>query len=293
MRKLWMAFWTLSKVERVGLTALLIILGAHLFWQSTAPEIEGPVFLDAELSSLALRLEQQQATAPTDVPAELPATLFKFNINTADSLELGALGLSEKSISGLLRFRSKGGLVRDMAGFDKLFSLTDRDKARLRDWVQFELPPRDVLPAAGEVARESERTVTWRLVDLNAADSLSLLAVPGVGPATASRILSYRQRLGGFARLEQLREVYSIDSTRFEAIAPFLMVDSQAVLSKLNLNLATEQDLAAHPYFGKTLARRLVAYRSQHGNFESAEALKRIHGLDSMRLTKLLPYCQW
>jgi competence protein ComEA len=294
MRKLWMAFWTLSKGERIGISLLLLLLGLHISIDAWLPAKEaGPVALDKELAAFLQQEASLLAVAsPADAAQEVQVEMFPFNINTVDSASMLRMGLSGRSISGLLRFRNKGGKIRDMAAFEKLFSLTDAEKDQLRPWVQFDTAEHAAdlssRTAAGHTDGRNTET-TWQAIYLNQADSLTLLKVPGIGPAFAGRILRYRERLGGFTALQQLREVYGIDSVRYEALAPLLLLEPTLV-RPLFLNQAEEADLAAHPYIGKVVARRLVAYRQQHGHFKKPEDLLRIHGLDSLRFQKLLPY---
>lgn len=291
MRKLWMAFWTLGKGERVGISVLLLLLSLHLSIGYWLPATEaGPVVLNQELAAFL----QQEASlmainaAPDDISAAAPE-LFPFNINTIDSSDMVRLGLSKRSISGLLRFRSKGGKVHDEFAFDKLFSLTETEKHRLRPWLQFEQEAAGA--ASANKSDFNKAAATWQAVSLNHADSLALLEVPGIGPAFAGRIVRYRERLGGFTTIYQLKEVYGIDSARYEALAPLFHLPTTAV-QPLYVNQAEELQLAAHPYIGKVLARRVIAYRQQHGPFKKPEDLLRIHGLDSLRFQKLLPYLQ-
>jgi competence ComEA-like helix-hairpin-helix protein len=61
-------------------------------------------------------------------------------------------------------------------------------------------------------------------LDLNAADSLALLALPGIGPAFASRILAYRRAHGGFTRVEELRGVKGIGPKRLERLRALVTV---------------------------------------------------------------------
>ncbi|MDP2188019.1 MAG: helix-hairpin-helix domain-containing protein [Sphingobacteriaceae bacterium] len=291
MRKLWMAFWTLSKGERIGVSLLLALLGLHLSIDAWLPAKEaGPVALDAELAAFLQQEALLLAGASPGTSEEAPAVeLFPFNINTIDSAGMRTLGLSSRSISGLLRFRNKGGQIRDIAAFDKLFSLTDAEKDRLRPWLRFE--GQEPAEQNAFPANIRKAPTTWQAIALNQADSLSLLEVPGIGPAFAGRIIRYRERLGGFSQLQQLREVYGIDSVRYEALAPLFQLETTS-LKPLYLNQAEELQLAGHPYIGKVLARRLVAYRQQHGPFKKPEDLLRIHGLDTLRFQKLLPYLQ-
>ncbi len=51
-------------------------------------------------------------------------------------------------------------------------------------------------------------------LDLNLADSLDLVGLPGIGPALAGRILGARQARGTFSSVEQLLEVRGIGEKR-------------------------------------------------------------------------------
>lgn len=50
-------------------------------------------------------------------------------------------------------------------------------------------------------------------------------------------------------------------------------------LSPLNLNTATQEELAQLPGIGEELARRIVEYREAHGAFESTEELMEVSGI--------------
>jgi comEA protein len=61
-------------------------------------------------------------------------------------------------------------------------------------------------------------------VDLNKASAQELQSLPGVGPSTAARIISYRMTIGPFERMEDLMDVPSIGKKKFEKIKPYLSV---------------------------------------------------------------------
>jgi len=52
-------------------------------------------------------------------------------------------------------------------------------------------------------------------ISLNRATSSQLESLPGIGPALAGRILAYRDEIGSFASVDQLREVTGIGSKLF------------------------------------------------------------------------------
>lgn len=61
-------------------------------------------------------------------------------------------------------------------------------------------------------------------LDLNTATVEQLESLPGVGPVTAQRILTWRQTNGGFTRVEELQEVDGIGPKTYAQLAPLVHV---------------------------------------------------------------------
>ena len=62
------------------------------------------------------------------------------------------------------------------------------------------------------------------LLDLNRATDRDFDALPGVGPKLAERIMEYRQSVGIFHSLDELRSVKGIGKKKFERIRPLVTV---------------------------------------------------------------------
>ena len=69
------------------------------------------------------------------------------------------------------------------------------------------------------------------LLDLNSATGQDLDALPGVGPKLVERIMEYRQSVGAFHTLEELRAVKGIGNKTFERIRPLVTVATDVGLS--------------------------------------------------------------
>ncbi|WP_347403681.1 helix-hairpin-helix domain-containing protein [Solwaraspora sp. WMMD792] len=72
-------------------------------------------------------------------------------------------------------------------------------------------------PAAGQPGGTGK-------VDLNAASQQQLETLPGVGPVLAQRIIDHRERVGGFASVNDLRKVSGIGDARFDQLRELVTV---------------------------------------------------------------------
>lgn len=74
------------------------------------------------------------------------------------------------------------------------------------------------LPSMPSRLRPSRPPGEPHRLDLNQADATSLIALPGIGPALAERIIAHREQLGPFASLDDLTQVSGIGSALVERL---------------------------------------------------------------------------
>ena len=125
--------------------------------------------------------------------------------------------------------------------------------------------------------------------ELNTADSLDLVQLYNIGPVIARRILKYRTLLGGYVNKEQLREVYGIDSTRYNDIAPHLTVNPN-LISRMDINSADIDQLKHHPYLDYYQAKAIIRLREEKGPYQSVRDILNIPLIDSETFTRIEPY---
>lgn len=112
--------------------------------------------------------------------------------------------------------------------------------ARAEDGQQIYLPKVGAAPApapagrhdpapsrarpAGSATRDSKSAPSLGPVNINTAGPEELDRLPGVGPATAAKIIEYRRAIGGFTRPEDLLGVPGIGEKKFAEMKPYVVV---------------------------------------------------------------------
>lgn len=112
-------------------------------------------------------------------------------------------------------------------------------------------------------------------IDINRCDTDDIVVVPLFGSKRAARLVEYRDKLGGFYSLEQIREVYVLQDIDMEHVAKYFTLRPDDV-RKININTASYKELVSHPYFDAYLTKTILNYREKHGKIESFEQLQQI-----------------
>ena len=294
--------------ERRGSIVLILVLSVLGFWA-----ISNQWFPDKGIENvepLRAQLEAWLATRDTSEGNEDVVALaepFPFDPNTIDREGWRALGLSDKQVDGIERYMSKGGRFRTKKDLGRMYSIKPEQFERLKSFIQ--LPDSVAQKTRSEGAygqrsfenhreepTEERRSSTYerpviRKVEVNTADTVALVALPGIGPAFARGIVKYREMLGGYHSLDQLAEVYVLKDKPDAVVKlkELLLLDTLMV-RRIPINTCTVEELAAHPYARWKIAKPLIAYRAQHGPFKQVEDIKGCALIDAEVFRKLAPY---
>ncbi len=222
------------------------------------------------------------------------AELFSFDPNLASEGDFRRLGLSSRTIKSILNYRIKGGQFRKKEDFAKIYTLDEKDYARLLPYLTIGTlanaeAERPIMYAGGTTFPE-RKTFPKALVDINRATLEDWLRLPGIGEKRAQQIVKFRESLGGFLSIAQLGEMYNLPDSVFQLIQPMLTLDFKDV-HQININAASAEDLDRHPYISTKQAALIVNYRTQHGSFATVEDLSKIIAFtDKKWLEKIKPY---
>ncbi|HEY1054511.1 MAG TPA: helix-hairpin-helix domain-containing protein [Emticicia sp.] len=215
---------------------------------------------------------------------------FAFDPNNLDVDEWKRLGLSESQIRVIKNYESKGGRFYHKEDVRKIYSISAAEYQKLEPFIKIPHVKRSAIDSSHRFNRNFIRNPRQVIVvEVNSADSALLETLKGIGPAFASRIIKYRNRLGGFYNKLQLREVYGIDSVKYEELKDQVQVDA-SLIRKININTADFDALKRHPYLRYSQINAIIQYRKQHGNYNSINDVKKINIINEENFRKIEPY---
>lgn len=293
-----------------GFLILLPLMAVLIFsepiyraWLTNAPRVYEKD--QQQLDSLLFRAHFK--SNPRFSAAPRVAIPFIFDPNTAGVGELDSLGIPRSLANRIAAYRQKGGVFRIKSDLLKIYGLDSALYHQLYPYI--DLPVRHTFAPQERYGRMPARTRTARAgggakfdattrrrlshkdtFDINTADTILLKSVYGIGSTLAARIIKFRGALGGFVRPEQLNEVYGLDSLVVKRLLNVSFIGRDFVPAKININSANEEQLSAHPYITYKIARALVTFRYQHGDFADVNDIKKLPAIGEREIARLLPY---
>ena len=129
-------------------------------------------------------------------------------------------------------------------------------------------------------------------IEINSADSLTLISVNGIGAKSAHAILRYRELLGGYYSVEQISELEVITEENFYKILQQICCDS-CKISKIDINFAGPKELERHPYVSARALRRMVKQRQLKGGWTRIEEMIDQDILSEQEAERLAPYLRF
>ncbi|TDO28679.1 helix-hairpin-helix domain-containing protein [Sediminibacterium goheungense] len=278
MKKRLRPYFNFSKKERTGVVVLISICLLLVVSPRFFPSNE-LVYTDLDLSAGVQWLDANENVHTTKtelVSGEGKQDLFFFNPNTLDEEGWKKLGLHEKLAQRILHYRNKGGHFYKPADIKKIWGL-DSTKAK-------QLIPYVVLPAVEERKVLSKPAIP--IIDINTADQEAWKALPGIGEVLAARIVAYRTKVAGFARLEELQSVFGLSDSLVSKLHPYIRVHP-ASIPRLWLNRASAHQIEQKTGIPLQLAQLIVRKRQENGNYGDWTELKEIAGMQEGMIEKL------
>jgi competence ComEA-like helix-hairpin-helix protein len=287
-------FFSFSRKDRIGAISLVVVIAVFTFIPVFLARFisKTPVLPDSPLATAEKKMEAKKDSLksarryfnPKSAYHDQAKTeLFYFDPNTLEEPGWRQLGVRDKTIATIFKFKSKGGRFRTPADIEKIYGLRKTDIERLLPYVR-------IMGDSTITKKPTTGFVRKTLViDINSADSFAFVALPGIGNKLASRIILFREKLGGFYSIDQVKEVYGLADSVFQQIKSSLIL-TNAEVKKININDVTIDELKQHPYIRWSLANPIISYRNEHGPFKNLNDLKNIMAITEEIFQKIEPY---
>ena len=232
--------------------------------------------------------------------------LFKFDPNTATESQLLSLGLSQREVRNILKYRARGGRYRVREDFARVYGLTFEKYRQLEPYIAIKpqimaadvikreknnpppsslnLHPSSLSPHPSAVGLRASRKLRYgETVDINSADTAMLKRIPGIGDYYAMRIVELRKRKQVFSSPEELLAIRNFPET-----ALTYMTASQD-FPAIYINCWSQKQLASHPLLNYTQARDIISLRRLSGPITSATDLAALPSFSPALIEKITP----
>ncbi len=264
---------------------LLIIFGTF-FYRNMGDE--SSFFSSLTITNLDSLIQQDQLSST-------PIILHDFDPNTETNLE--ALGVPSYLAKRIINYRQAGGQFKFKEDLTKIYGFPDSLYQTLEKYIK--LPVRSAQKANQKkyVSSTTENLHPPDLkprplnltFDLSTVDSVELQRLPGIGKVFASRIVKYRNRLGGYYTTDQLYEVYGIPKETVEILIKNTSTISEDVV-QLDLNKATFKELLKHPYLEYEYVKNIFNFKQKFGGFNQVKDLQKNQLVPDSVFVKIAPY---
>ena len=202
-----------------------------------------------------------------------------FDPNKADINLLKDFGFSNYQANNLLKYRENGGVFNTASDLLKIYGVDTTFFLSIKNNIRIE-----------KQKQKNESVNLAKIsVEINSADSAQLVKLRGIGPTFSSRIIKFRELLGGFYSKRQLLEVYNFPEETYDDVKNNISVDS-TLLTKIRINFADYKELIRHPYLKKEKVASIIELREKNGAFDSLNQIFETGLFERAEFDKIKPY---
>ena len=314
---MWKDFFSFTKQERQGILILLaliagICIGKFFFSKKESVSSENNLVQEQVSERPKEEKYDQEESFNYRSNNKMTVILKPFDPNSADYSTLVSLGLKPYIAQNIIKYRNKGGKFGNPDDLAKIYGLSNDDFKRLKPYIQIKIEkqitqtqqiiikdstnkilpsPKENIPATPKQEKITQEKITLGVVmDINLADTSDLKKIPYIGSVFAQRIVKYRQLLGGFYAVEQVKEVYGMDNELFLKIAPYLTLSENTDLQTIAVNQSSLDKLKSHPYINFYQAKIIIELRKKKGKIRDISELSLLEEFSENDLKRLMHY---
>lgn len=273
------SYFKFSQGQRLGIFLLFSIIialqTAYFFtdfssFSNDSPEKEKWLSLQSQIDSMK---QGKRNYVPK---------IYPFNPNFITDYKGYKLGMSVPEIDRLLAFRKQNKYVNSAKEFQAVTQVSDSllnvisPYFKFPDWVKNKKQLKEYKNYPNTAFAKKEKIT---IIDINQASQEDLIKIYGIGEAISLRILKFKENLGGFVSMEQMKDVWGLSPEVIENLNAHFKVLAAPEVKKVDINNASIKELSQFPYFNFQQAKQIVTFRSMHGDFKNVDDLTKIKGL--------------
>jgi len=316
---------SLDKYQREGVITLWVLLFIYVFglrffdyfYQPEVVDFTAILFEDslnrAEIED-SLKNLKYESKGKDGVSKGSSTKKFRFDPNIISKDSLLLLGLPDKIVNNIMKYREKGGRFKNLEHFGKTYGIapfidelapyadiTERPKkaidsssfnSRYKSKTFFDFDSISGKPNKSWKREDNEVAAAPKIVKANEANIYQLMEVKGIGSYIAQKIIDYRDRLGGFVSLDQIDEISSLTPEQVELIKQSITIDTENI-KKTKINDVTEADLRKHPYLTYKQIQIIKLYQKNNGNLKGEADFKKIGIFSNEQIASMRPYLEY
>jgi len=242
----------------------------------------------ALLDSLLAQMERNQEKEAYSKNQARVIAYKIFDPNTATQELLEVNGIPNYIVTRIISYRKKGGKFRKQKDLLKIYGMKEQLYESLVPYIKIKSPKKTTTTKHDYTSKRKKFTIIP--FDINTADTSDLKQIRGIGSRLSFRLISFRDKLGGFVSTDQLYQVYGLKPDVVDSLLKYGSISLEFIPNRVNINNDTITHLSQHPYINYQLAKAIVNYKRQHGNFTELNQLKKIHLISDSIYYKVLPY---
>lgn len=273
----WNWIFRFSKGHHLGLFILIsLIIGIQIliYWHKNK-EVEVLPISKEEAAWIA---SQNEIDSLVESQIEDGNKIYPFNPNFITDYKGYKYGMTLAQIDKLHQFRKQNKYVNSAEEFQNLTGVSNEwmkqysPYFKFPDWVTQKKKNKFVDYSAKFKTNPSRIIVK----DINTASKEELESVYMIGEKTALKIIAEREKLGGYASMEQLSYIWGMSPEAILDLNKKFAVQSNIGLKKIKINDSTTKELTQFPYFNYAIAKNIVTYRSMNGDFRKIDDLTNV-----------------
>ncbi|WP_377714041.1 ComEA family DNA-binding protein [Pseudofulvibacter geojedonensis] len=268
-----------NKQQRIGVFLLLFVV---VLLQLVYYYVDFSSNNNDELDVKELMAFQKEVDSLVHISRQNQQIIHPFNPNFISDYKGYALGMSVDEINRLHSFRKQNRYVNSVKEFQEVTQVSDSLLKEISSYFKFP----DWVNKRGQIKKTNKSYNK----NLNTAAAKDLIKALNLDYKKAYRLINFRDKLGGYLVIEQVKDVYGIKTSEYEGIRSKFQLKTLPKIQKINVNLAGAPKLASLVYISNSLAENIIDERLLRGGFKSLDELKFVEGFPEEKLERIKLY---